>query len=84
VYLIIFCVFILYTAIRDGKTFQSNRVSGVIDTRKPLEYYYYVLLTSIDMLRVPTIRLSGQLLYACVFIYDFIMFTLSVRCDQIQ
>lgn len=83
-YLIIFSIFILYTAICDGKTFQSNRVSGVIDASKPLEYYYYVLLTSIDMLRVLYIRLSGQLLYACVFIYDFIMFTLSVRCDQIQ
>lgn len=56
---------------RDGKIFQSDRVSGVIDALKPLTYYilYYVLLKCRYTLRVRPTSSSGQLYYTslCLF-----------------
>jgi len=84
VYQIIFCVFILY-----GYTWWKNisKRSGLggdwcTQTTRillwwPFDKYWCVTCK-------PYIRSSGQLLYAYVFIYDFVMFILSVRCDQIQ
>lgn len=65
----------------DGKTFQSDRVPGVIDERRPLAYYilYYVLLRSKYVTCTFYAFEWSIILYTFVFIYDFVMFTLPIR-----
>jgi len=79
--IILFCIY----PTRDGKTFQSDRVPGVIDgVDHPHIIFYIMSFWEVDTLRIRSTRSSGQLYYTrvCLFTISSCLLCPSGLCPN--